>query len=314
MGRIRFNALFLLLLFAFVLPVLGAGHVEVIVAFDIEAGELTEGVTVDADGNVFVSLTPLAQVVKVAAGGDTAEPFGAVTGLAEGDLGMLGVAAAPSGDIYGAVVSTSPDANGVWKFDAETGAEERVPGSESIAFPNAISFGENGDVYMTDSVGGSVWIAENGGSAEVWIQDPLLEGNMSLGFGIPLGANGIDVRDGVVYVGVIETASIVTIPIMDDGSAGEAALWAKLPSGNHVDGIILDAEGNVIVAAPTSNLVLRVHTDGTMDALATVSDGLDAPASVAYYEDADGNASIYTVNFSIVVNPARRRRSGTAKN
>lgn len=302
MNKVR-SAIVVAVLVVFVLSVFGAGHIETIIAFELAAGELTEGVTVDADGNIFVSFTPSAQVVKIAAGTDSAEPFGSVSGLEEGDLGMLGVAANDVGDVYAAVVSSNPDVNGVWKFAAETGEEEKVPGTDGVLFPNAVAFGDNGEVYVTDSVMGAVWLIEDGGTAEVWLQDPLLTGNESLGFGIPLGANGIDVQDGTVYVGVIELASIVAIPIMDDGTAGEASVWAKLPAGNHVDGIILDDDGNVIVAAPTSNLVLRVSEGGAMEALATVSDGLDAPASVAYYVDADGNASIYTVNFSIAVNP-----------
>lgn len=288
----------------FALNVYADGHVATVTTFDITAAELPEGVTVDSNGNVYMSLSPLGQILKIAVETDSPELFGQVPGLQEGDIGLLGIAANSDGDIYGAVVSTNPEANGIWRFDADTGAADKLAGTESIMFPNAVAFGDNGDVYATDSIMGAVWVIRDGESAEVWLNDDLITGNNSLGFGVPLGANGIDVQDRTVYVGVLELASIMAIPIMEDGSAGEASVWAQLPAGNHVDGIILDNNGNVIVAAPTSNLVLQVSPDGSVEALATVSDSLDAPASVAYYLDANGNASVYVTNFSVAVNPA----------
>lgn len=303
MKKLRFY-LVTVIVMILVLQVFAAGHVETLVTFDLTSGELTEGVTVDADGNVFVSLSPLGQVLKIATDTDTPEHFAQVPGLQDGDFGLLGIAADANGDIYGAVVSSNAETNGVWRFDSATGAEERLLGTEGILFPNAIAFGGDGEVYVTDSIMGAVWIVRDGESAAVWLQDELISGNESLGFGIPLGANGIDVQNSTVYVGVVERSSIVTIPILDDGSAGEASVWAQLPVGNHVDGIVLDDNNNVIVAAPTSNLVLQVSPDGSVEALATVSDELDAPASVAYYVDAEGNASVYVANFSIAVNPA----------
>ncbi len=287
-----------------VIPVFGSEHVHTLIPFNIEAGELTEGVALDADGNIFVSLSPLGEIVKVEAGTDSAEPFGAVEGLVEDDIGLLGLAVSESGDVFGAVVSTNAEANGLWRFDGMTGAGEQVAGTEAILLPNAIAFDEAGNVYVTDSVMGAVWRITEDGAVDVWVQDLLLEGNESIGFGIPIGANGIDIHDDTVYVGVLETSSIVTIPIMEDGSAGEATVWAELPEGNHVDGIALDADGNVIVAAPTINAVLLVHADGMVETLATGGeDGLDAPASVVFSVDDDGHQSIYAVNFSVAVAP-----------
>ena len=220
------------------------------------------------------------------------------------DLGLLGLAADDSGNVYGAVVSTNPKANGLWIFDGMTGEGDHVAGTEEILFPNAIGFDDAGNVYVTDSIMGAVWRVTEDGSPEVWIQDPLLEGDESIGFGIPLGANGIDISEDTVYVGVLELASIVTVPILEDGSAGEATVWAELPEGNHVDGIALDADGNVIVAAPTINAVLLVHADGTVDTLASGGeDGLDAPASVVFSVDDEGHQAIYAVNFSVAVAP-----------
>ncbi len=278
-----------------------AGHVETVetvVQFDPGAGQLPQGVTVDKTGNVFVSLSPLGELVKVAPGSNVAEPFGSIPGLQSGDIGLIGLAVDAPGNVYGGVFSANPDALGVWKFDRKTGEAERIPGTDSILFPNSIAFDKRGNMYITDSIGGAVWRVPKGGSAEPWIADPLLEGDGSAGFGFPIGANGIAIRQNTVYIGVTEKSSIVTVPILPDGSAGEADFYAD--AGTPVDGIALDVHGNVYVAAPLANAVVRVNTDGTVEPLAS-GDPLDAPTSVAFGTGKGERQSVYAVNFSVVV-------------
>jgi sugar lactone lactonase YvrE len=69
------------------------------------------------------------------------------------------------------------------------------------------------------------------------------------------------------------------------------------------DGLSIDDEGHIYIAAPTVNQILRVHEDGTVETLAEESDGLDAPTSLIYAEDEDGNAVLYAVNYSIAIAP-----------
>lgn len=274
-----------------------------LVAFDGDAREFTEGVAVDADGNVFASVAPQGRLVRIAAGSNEAEDFGTIDGLREDDFGLLGLTVDANGNVYGGVVSENPDANGVWRFDAESGDAERVPGTEEIAFANAVIV--DGDtIYVTDTTGpdgeGAVWRVPEGGDAELWAQGGLLAGNGSFEFGFNLGANGIDVYNDTVYVGVTETAMIAAIPIEGDGSAGEVTTFADLseaaPGGElaAVDGIDIDDDGNVYVAAPLVHLVLKVSSDGEdVSTVADADDNLDGPASVAIGDDA-----LYVANFS----------------
>jgi sugar lactone lactonase YvrE len=95
----------------------------------------------------------------------------------------------------------------------------------------------------------------------------------------------------------------VTVPILSDGSAGSATLWAQLPVGNLVDGIALDVHGNVYVAAPTINSIVRVNVDGSIDTLATAADNLDAPTSIAFGTGKGNRQSVYVVNFSVAIAP-----------
>jgi sugar lactone lactonase YvrE len=284
-----------------------SSRTQVIARFDAAAGELSEGVAVDADGTAYASLSPLGQLVRIGSDGEY-EVVGTVEGLQEGDVGMLGLAAHPDGSIYATVVSTNPDANGVWRIDVDTAAAKRVPGTQQIGLPNGIAFAADGTMYVTDSIAGAVWRVPPDGTATQWVQAALLEGDESIGFGIPIGANGIalDEASGTVYVAVMEQGALVAIPIEDDGSAGEPTVHTTFTDAQSpvlVDGIALDAANNLYVAQPAANTVVRVTPAGDSETVVSQSDGLDGPASVAVATAADGTERLYVSNFSVALAP-----------
>ena len=276
-------------------PIPTVGTTELIFTTDGSAGEFTEGVTVAGDGTVYVSVSPLGELVRVGEGG-AREAVGQVPGLQPGDLGLLGIAAHVDGSIYGAVFSSNPDANGVWRFDVAGGGVERVPGTEQITMPNSIAFDSDGVMYVTDTIAGAVWTVAPDGNVELWFEHQILFGTGDLGFGFPVGANGIviDGDRGVVQVAVTEQGTIVTIPVMDDGSAGEAAVLTRFDGMGMPDGVAMDGDGTIYVAQPAINTISRVSSDGTVDVLAS-GGNLDGPASVSV--SADGEA-VYIANFS----------------
>jgi sugar lactone lactonase YvrE len=272
------------------------GHT--IASFDAAAGQFSEGVAVAADGTVYASLSVLGQLVRVVPGQDGFEVVGSVAGLGEGDAGILGLAVDTDGAVYGAVVSANAEARGVWRFDVEAGTAERVPGTQEIAFPNAISIDGQGALYVTDSLGGAVWRVLPGGAAEQWVQHDLL-----MGAEVPIGANGIalDEAAGTIYVAVAARGTLVAIPIQADGSAGEPAIHTEFTSNQGfigVDGVALDGAGNLYVAQPLANVVVRVSPDGTIAPVATVADGLDGPTSVAVGPGADGVKTLFIASWS----------------
>ncbi|HYZ90854.1 MAG TPA: SMP-30/gluconolactonase/LRE family protein [Actinomycetota bacterium] len=274
-----------------------------LVAFNFAAGEFTEGVAVDGDGNVFASISLQGRLVRIAAGTNTAKDFGKIQGLQPMDFGLIGLTTDDDGNVYGCVISKNPATNGVWRFDAASGAASRVPGTEKVSFPNSVIV-DGETIYITDTTGpdgkGAVWRVPPDGRAAIWAQGGLLAGTGAAGFGFNLGANGIDVQGDTVYVGVTETAKILAIPISEDGSAGAATVFADLataaPGGKAalVDGIDVDDDGNIYVAAPLIHSVLKVSFDGkTISTVADANDNLDGPASVVIGEDA-----VYVANFS----------------
>lgn len=291
-------------LFAIVIAGIGAHSVsaesETIISFDAGAAEFPEGVAVADDGAIYVSFLPLAQLVRIAPGSENVEVVGAIEGLQEGDLGMLGVEIGPDGGIYTSVSSTNPEANGVWRFDAETGEATLVDGTESVGLANDMTFDEEGNMYVSDMAGGAIWIVPAGGSAEQWIQDPLITGDAHVGIGFPLGANGLALIDSTLYVGVTELGTVVSIPVEDDGSAGTPELFVEFESENGllVDGVATDAEGNLYVTHLNTHQVVRVAPDGTVETIATADDGLNGPASVEISTSEEGSETAFVTNLS----------------
>ena len=217
------------------------GHIRVTYSWS----ELTEGITVDKTGNVFVSHGPAGELWKITPGAAGPEVFGTIDGInaAEGDLGLVGLAVDAPGNVYATVVSfTNPDANGVWKFNRKTGEATKAPGTEGIVLGNAIAFDKRGNMYITDSAIGGVWrIPAKGGPAEPWIVDEVLEGTGAFGVGVPIGANGIVYRKGSLYVANSEKGLMVKIPIKRNGSAGTPSIELNDPASIFgIDGIAMD--------------------------------------------------------------------------
>ena len=277
-------------------PAAAAG-VDVVVSFSEPAGQNPEGLAIDNVGNTFVSMSGLGQLWKFPAGSTTPEVIGSVSGIVPGqDFGLLGLATDAVGNVYGAVQAANPDVNGVWRFDGTTGEATRLPGSEAIQIANGLAFGKRGTLYVTDSLLGAIWRVPPGGEAEIWLQDPLLTGDGSLGLFI--GANGIAYRHGVLYVTNTERLTLLTVPVLGNGSAGDLSLRTTFPVGFNPDGLALDVFGNAYVAINIQNTIMRVAHDGSQNVVAA-GDPLDFPSSVAFGNTRGNRRNLFAVNFSI---------------
>jgi sugar lactone lactonase YvrE len=269
--------------------------------------ELTEGITVDKVGNIFVSNSPAGELWKIKPGAAGPEVFGTVEGIdaAGGDLGLIGLAVDAPGNVYGTVVSfTNPAANGVWKFDRKTGEATKALGSEDIVLANAIAFDKRGNMYVTDSAAGAVYrIPERGGSAELWLQDSTLEGTGILDVGIPIGANGIVYRQGALYVSNTEKGSIVEIPILRNGAAGVPSVVVEDGAIFGIDGIALDVHGDIYAAIIAQSAVRKISL-GSSISFETLGEGgpgspvLDT-SSVAFGTGKGARSTLYAVNYGV---------------
>jgi sugar lactone lactonase YvrE len=156
-----------------------------------------------------------------------------------------------------------------------------------MKFPNGLVFDANGDLFVTDSMSGTIYkIAANGLNVAEWKKDALLAGDVASacasGLGSPLGANGLALSNGAFYVTNTDKATIIKIPVNGDGTAGAAEVFSgpDCATLKGLDGVTVDQDGSLIVAANSQNTILRVGMDGKSSVL-TSGSPLQFPASVA---------------------------------
>ncbi|MEY2513395.1 MAG: hypothetical protein QOJ89_753, partial [bacterium] len=165
--------------------------------------------------------------------------------------------------------------------------------------PNAIAFDGQGRMYVTDSATGSIYRAVGDGPLEPWFSDPLLLGDGSFGFGVPLGANGIAYRQGSLYVAATEKGRIMRIPVDSHGTAGTPQVVADGPQLVGADGLAFDVRGNLYIAANAQNKLLRLSPGGGIETLATAADGLDFPSGIAFGRGPLSHSAVFISSFAI---------------
>lgn len=276
------------------------GHVQTFVAFDPAAGEFPEGIAVGKTGHVYVSLTLRDEIRRIDPSGDQA-----VMASFDDGTGPAGLAVDARGDVYTAASGfdvetgqSDPARRGVYRV-ARDGGTARLPGTQAMVFPNDVVLDPRGTVYATDTVDGAVWRIPTAGGAELWEQHPLLEGTGAMGFGFPIGANGIAFRHNRVVVANTERGLLVEIPVQPDGSAGEPAVIAESDALFGADGIAFGVHGDLYLVSAAHNTVSRVGDDGAVETLATAGDGLNQPSTVGFGAGRSDNQTLFVANFSL---------------
>ncbi|HET7130562.1 MAG TPA: SMP-30/gluconolactonase/LRE family protein [Gaiellaceae bacterium] len=275
------------------------GQVDPVVTFDPAAAEFPESITTDKAGDLYVSMFVLDQIRRLS-------PTGAQTVVTQLPRGATpaGVKLDASGTLYVAATGfdlttgqTNPASRGVYLVGRD-GSAERMPGTDAISFPNDLAFDNRGNLYVTDPAGGAVWRIDRNGTVVRWVDDPLLHGTGEL-LGFPYGANGIAFSHGRLIVSNTELGLLVAIPIEPTGEAGEPTVVASSPLLLGIDGIALDAHGDVYCAVNGQNMLVTVRGDGSIEVLAAAAEGLDQPSSVAFGTGARDHQTLFVVNFAV---------------
>jgi sugar lactone lactonase YvrE len=136
---------------------------------------------------------------------------------------------------------------------------------------NDVTFDGAGNVYVSDSFQGVVWrTGPAGGEASAWIDDPLLRTS-----GVPpFGANGLRFsRDGsAMFVANTGDDTVLRVPV----AAGVAGVPVVFANGIHgADGLLIDDQDNLWVAANQADEVVVVDPSGKAIAKLGDFDGLD---------------------------------------
>ena len=271
------------------------GNVETFAV--LPAGTATiEGLTVGPNGNVHVTTfdprptaTPPAQLFVF---NDNGKLLRQVS-IQGSTAATLGLAFHPTTH---ALLVIDFGAAKVLNVDPNTGTSSVFmtvppPPPGAAAGLNALTFDAAGNVYVSDSFQGIIWkTGPGGGVATAWVgPHPLLQP----GTGIPpFGANGLQFNKNETALFVANTANdlLVKIPVTG-GTPGTPEAFTY--SINGADGIVLDRDDNIWVAANQADEIVVV--DPTGKAIAKLGDfdgvkngvtrGLLFPASPDFSKD-----------------------------
>lgn len=271
---------------------------RMLVAFDLAANEIPEGITSDGD-HLYVGLSLLGRIVRVDLHGSV-EDFGALPTTPE-PLFAGGLATLADGSVLFTAAGFSPsEATGVYRIPAEGGTATLISTHPGYAFPNALAPDDAGDVYVSDSIAGAIFKIAADGTTQLWSDDPLLAAGDVPACGeseapFRIGPNGIAIDDSALIVVNTDQASILRIPIREDGSAGEVerVIGPDCDNLNGPDGIAVEAPGRWLVAVNGSDTLVAVTAGGTLE-LVSNTELLDHPASVEVVEGTNGRYALVT--------------------
>jgi len=269
-----------------------ADEVSVVTTFDGAAGESPESVTLDDDGNLYISLSNAVR---------RRSPAGewSVHGTLPIQVFVLGIKVGPDGAVYAASTSLDPSIQGafVWRFPGDGQVAQQYAELNHAGGPNDLAFDDDGNLFVTDPRLGVIYkIPAGGGTPSVWLSDASLQGNAdapALIFAAQ-GVNGIafDNKQKNLYVGNLDYGRILKIRINKNGTPQAPVVFAESSLLVGADGIAFDKKENLYVAVNAQDRLALVDEDGVVSVVA--EGGLfDAPASVAFGTKGSDKRTLY---------------------
>ncbi|MEU7558978.1 hypothetical protein [Streptomyces eurythermus] len=250
----------------------------------IADGQRPENITLEPDGSADVTFAYSRQVARITRAGHVrvlatlpAPSAGAVT-PALGSPFLGGIVRAHNGTLYFLYATGTSDLTGLWRL-RPGGTPERIAALPADGLPNGLALDRrSGMLYAADSVLGTVWrIPTTGGTPTKWADAPELA---PAGF---LGANGIKIHKGAVWVSNLDKGTVLRIPITGRGTAGP--VQTRATGLVNIDDFDFTGAGDTLLAAINAdNEVALVRPNGHTTVL-TAADGLQGPTSLAVRGD-----------------------------
>jgi hypothetical protein len=252
---------------------------RILIHYDADVGEQPENIVAESGGDLIVTLDFVRQVVRLTPQGVQtllatlpAPPDGGADVPVTHTALATGLVLDANGTIYVGYVAGDAGFTGIWRLEAD--GPRRVIPLPADSFPNGMALSESArELYIADSIRGAIWRAPlGGGSAEVWTEGEELAPTEIL------GANGLKVRGGFVWVSNSDQKTVLRYPIESDGTAGAAQTVA---TGRALDDFTFVGDTDVVAAALNlDNELALIRPDGSFQTLLTATDGLQTPSAV----------------------------------
>jgi sugar lactone lactonase YvrE len=269
-----------------------------------------ESIAIDKTGNAYMSMFQTGEVRKIAPDGtqSTLAVLGSGPNASFPGRRLGGLAVDAPGNVY-AVLGDIPATRGVWRISPD-GTAAHIAALPSALAPNDLAFDARGNLYVSDSLAGTIYRVTRDGSVAVWSADPLLTGTFAICGSFPagpLGANGLAFdKHGDLFVAITSVAAIVRIPVAADGSAAVANYWVGPTCADlkGADGIRFDNGNNLYVAVNLLGKIVRVDPNGAIETLAAApADALLFPSSIAFGIGRGEQKQIFITNFAPPILP-----------
>ncbi|MGX1882727.1 hypothetical protein [Streptomyces sp. NPDC055287] len=263
---------------------------RVVEHFDFAAGQTPESIALEPDGSANVTFALARQVARLSPHHEpriiaqlpaVANPNTPITEVAV----ATGIARAHDGTLY-VNYATGTKLTGIWRIRPHHPKPEQIACLPTNGFPNGLALDEHrGVLYAADSTRATVWrvpakVAPGSGCVKpkAWATGSKLQ-RSAAPTGM-VGANGLQLRHGAVWVTNFDKALLLRIPVKPNGSAG--AIQTRATGLTGVDDFaFVGRDDTVLAALITDSKVALVRPNGTHRVVLTAKDGLSNPTSVA---------------------------------
>jgi sugar lactone lactonase YvrE len=279
-----------------------------------DGGTLPEGLAVAPNGDVYVATFDGSK--KIFVFNDNGRLLRTLTVSTSSGF-LLGVAFHPHTGAFlvidfglGKVLNVNPQTGTASDFITTT-----LGGQPSTGL-NGLTFDSAGNVYVSDSFNGAIWKSGASGAQGLttpWVKHALL----STTGDPPFGANGLGFNKAgsTLFVANTGNDTIVQIPV-SGGTPGTPAIFVN--SINGADGLVIDSDDNLWVAANQSDEIVVVDKTGKViaklgDFEGLVNDGtpkgLLFPASPAFSRD---KKTLFVTNLALDLRVATNNPANVA--
>lgn len=203
--------------------------------------------------------------------------------------------------------------NGVWTYDPATETLSQWAAMTPGTFPTHFAELPNGNVLVSNILGKEIYQIDPAGTVSVWIDDNLLQGDPNDNRPgpegrppFPVGIEGIQVVGNNVIGVVADYGRIVSIPINNDGTAGNVSVIKEdqqaLLGLAH---FVLDDAGDMIAVSGFQSKVFKIQlsTDVSVEVLADNQSSVivDTPSQITRGKSTQID-ELFFVNFALIRN------------